>query len=85
MKAPKCRICLEAHWGLCPTSSRGREIAAAAVKDGQRTTVLSAQASVPVGVASNPREAKFDRVAYQREYMRDYRKRQADKRTKDAT
>jgi len=32
------------------------------------------------GVASSPPEAKFDRVAYQREYMRAYRKRKREEK-----
>jgi hypothetical protein len=66
MEAPKCRICGQRHWGIVcalEKSSRGEPEAA-----NLRATKSQANAVV----APSPREPnpKFDRVAYQREYMR---------------
>lgn len=50
-------------------SSRGGN----AVPIAETAPVRSQKASGKVGVASDPREGKFDRVAYQREYMKQWR------------
>lgn len=74
MDAPKCRICGERHWGLCPKNSDGgveghastppriADIGGMKPRDGR----IVKRASIKAGLS----EAKFDRVAYQREYMR---------------
>lgn len=68
MEKPKCRLCGERHYGLCPVSSR--EAMKAAV------VVAKIENVIPAGEPPIRREGpQFDRVTYQREYMRRYRAR----------
>lgn len=54
MEKPKCRICGERHWGLCPGT----------VADVKERVAVIEKATVKL------EKPKFDRTAYQREYMR---------------
>ena len=62
MKPPKCKLCGERHWKLCK-----KEVMPAA---GNTQTVVEKTLAAIV----KPSGA-FDRVAYQREYMRKWRAR----------
>jgi hypothetical protein len=73
MKAPICRLCGVSHW-----LGEGHRWPASAPAE-----LVAAVCALCPGEAvdsSEVKKGKFDRVAYQREYMRDYmRKRRAKK------
>lgn len=61
MDAPKCKLCGGRHWGGCAITER-KVIASEAP-----TTILMSEPNDPTNFEP---KIKFDRVAYQREYMR---------------
>jgi hypothetical protein len=76
MEAPKCKLCGERHWGLCPSNESPEPIKIEDLTPPQQLKLLKA-------LLDDPRiedKGKFDRTAYQREYMRKWRaaRKQAD-------
>jgi hypothetical protein len=66
MIAPKCKLCGDRHFGLCADAGRARKAQKAphqpkAVREGKP------KPKAPV-------RGKFDRVAYQRDYVKRWRK-----------
>lgn len=73
MDAPKCKICGERHYGLC-VDPRGR-----GEPNLKRALDFLLRDKPKPEVAASP--GKFDREAYQRNYMREYmRKKRAAKK-----
>jgi hypothetical protein len=81
MEKPKCKLCGARHWSREPCAKlNGAEAETGALPsasaDMQGVTAVRAEGSLPSVasppvVGSNPTgPAKFDRLAYQREYMR---------------
>ncbi len=82
MDKPKCRLCGERHYGLCgggfteavvsqpPASIVERQVEAAAAEAVPQVSAGHEQESEPVLLGSGGR---FDRAAYQREYMKRWR------------
>ena len=75
MQHPKCRTCGERHkFGPCPQI--------------QNAPSVRLTRAPPVGLTAAPAavdaRAKFDRVSYQREYMRRWRAQRAAQRAKPA-
>lgn len=88
MDKPKCKLCGERHYGMCPPRRiEGAKLVHTA-PEGAHIALLSgemAKLGVAVVVVPNetpyvvsadgtaaPIKPAFDRVAYQREYMREY-------------
>lgn len=90
MEAPKCRLCDERHWGLCPaTKSVSRPVVDRTPRDGVglipsgKPEGLVGPASERDGATANTKpthKPKFDRNAYQRDLMR--KRRAAEKASK---
>ena len=88
MKPPKCRFCGEPHWTNEPHKISGTTVVAT-VPPGTRLVALKDDGVVAVHPDMKPLlitkkgaeeiEPKFDRVAYQREYMKKYRAKKAKK------
>ena len=74
MKAPKCKICGEYHYGLCAV----RSISRTSVEERHERETSPRDTVQPI--AKKP----FDRKAYQREYMLAYM-RKSRKALKDKT
>jgi hypothetical protein len=66
MEAPKCRLCGNRHYGLCPTTVE-RELESTPKQTGKKQESLA----TPEKPAKKP---QFDRNAYHKQYMRDYMK-----------
>lgn len=89
MEAPKCRLCHTRHWGSgCPTFQKmpGASLAEIVKAKGWVAPVAGATSgsAMPTKV-EKPLSVKvagssFDRVAYQREYMRKWRAKKNDPR-----
>ena len=63
MEAPKCKLCGERHYGMCPSVK-------AFIAAADTPSYRKALASITPAEAAKIREGKFDRTAYQRELMR---------------
>ena len=63
MEAPKCKLCDKRHFGLC-------RMTVAEV----RQAIEPPQKPVQAQPTAKPSQAKFDRNAYQRDYMREWRR-----------
>jgi hypothetical protein len=83
MEGPKCKLCGERHWGLCgeppnyepPCSYEETLRKAQEIRDGAGQSAgwgwdLPARVEPKPSLPMSPR---FDRTAYQREYMRKWR------------
>ena len=84
MDLPKCKICGERHrLGPCKSSDGGVEGHAPLTRDVGRTVETITQRDTSVGpqagIKPSPSEAKFDRVTYHRNYMREYMRRKRKK------
>lgn len=64
MDAPKCRLCKDRHWGLCVP----------------KTKLVTNTPGAVCYAAATELKPKFDRNAYQREYMK--KRRQQKKEAK---
>lgn len=89
MDAPKCKICGEMHYGLCPSfkattspSPRAKSVSSKPAKD-RSTTHSSEKAGSVAPEVLQPRFPGFDRIAYQRDYMRNvYRPKHRERRAR---
>lgn len=82
MEKPKCKICGERHYGLCPSvplksdaslveEKASRYTPQPARAQQERSAAPLRSRSTATAVDRDTKE-KFDRAAYQREYMRTY-------------
>jgi hypothetical protein len=67
MKAPKCRLCGDHHWGTCFANVPPAPL------------TKSPEKAIEPQVSEAMPKPPFDRIAYQRDYMRKWR---ANKRAK---
>lgn len=74
MEAPKCKICGQKHYGLCKNMTVGFDTAA---PNGDHSAHVIVEDGKVADVVLIPAGEKFDRLKYQREYMR--KKRAKDK------
>lgn len=67
MEAPKCKICSQRHYGLCPPAKGGDAHA-----HNKPVTGIPSASDVAKPRIAKKRAARgtFDRTAYQREFMR---------------
>lgn len=84
MDGPKCKLCGERHWGMCPDLPASTAIKLLMEPGSQ--PCISRDAGTPKSEATPPNlspeepsaratsKPRFDRTAYQREYMRKRRK-----------
>jgi hypothetical protein len=80
MNAPKCKICGERHYGLCPIPSEGSAIVAGG-EIVQRRDKAGAKITLSPGVEGHQIDVtKFDRNKYHRNYMREYMRKWRAKR-----
>ena len=91
MEAPKCKFCGERHWGNCAVLAeaaralpnraprKGDSILGGVKVEGHPTHPAAAPgvSSMIAGGNAPPARAAFDRVAYQRAYMKRWRARKA--------
>jgi hypothetical protein len=80
MEKPKCRICGERHYGLCPQNGRDIEKAISTSLPAAVETayVADLKARMPSEKPTPLEDRPFDRKAYMKQYMREYmRKRRA--------
>jgi hypothetical protein len=69
MQHPKCRTCGERHqFGPCPQAAASKPVNAPPVSLTAAPVSLTPTPAAPVSLT--PDRAKFDRVSYQRDYMR---------------
>lgn len=93
MKAPICKICGKSHWErICASSSKlpVQDVPTSESIPVPQIQKLTAPRSTPsVSTADDLKtespSAKFDRVAYQREYMRKRRVEQRRQKEKQST
>ena len=64
MKAPKCRSCGKAHWGICEVAVNGVRVA------WEKADMLEETCPHCGKGLTEPVAKGFDKKAYQREYMR---------------
>lgn len=77
MDAPKCKLCGDRHWGMCPGTER-REKPSCSSKSNASDAAAKTSPSPPpkpdvkspATVAKRAPAGSFDRRAYQRELMR---------------
>ena len=67
MEAPKCKICGQRHYGLCPQAKGGE---ANIPGHDSRASEDDANKTQPRAAKKRAVRGSFDRKAYQREYMR---------------
>lgn len=87
-KLEQLRALREARFSSCGASKDAVSIPALIRPSGARSgdsTAPVGEIMEPSGVKLPPREAKFDRVAYQREYMRKRRAQLKQKRNANST